>query len=54
MESMLTAIAVGFLLLFAFRAVRIVLLRSAAALLGLIISVLRFFAPSTPPCRPTL
>ncbi len=54
MGSMLTAIAVGFLLLFAFRAVRIVLLHSAAALLGLIILVLRFFAPPTSLSRPTL
>lgn len=50
---MLLGAAIGILLLFAFRAVRIFLLRSAAALLGLIIAVLRCFTPSTSAFRQT-
>jgi len=54
MGLMLTAVAVGFVLLFTFRAMRIFLLRSAAALLGLIIALLRLIGPSTPAFRQTL
>lgn len=44
----------GMLVLLAFRAIRIILLRSAAALLGMIAAILRWLAPATAASRPTL